>query len=87
MKYIVQMFEEYDNAVDSESIMRLQVIFPAKSKKEAMKTSASIFKKWKKEHIEDYGFNSEHTYVKQTFLLNDFIKMKEQQYKVCFAQR
>ncbi len=84
MKYIIQLFQEYDNAVDHESIMRFQVIFPAKSKKEAMKISASVFKKWKKENEEDYGWALGLTFKKQTFLLSEFIKMKEQQYKVCF---
>lgn len=85
MKYIVQLFEEYDNAVDHESIMRFQVIFPAKSKKEAMKISASIFKKWKKEQEADnYRYGDNCKYVKQTFLLDNFIDMKMQQYKAYF---
>jgi hypothetical protein len=85
MKYIVQLFQEYDNAVDRDSHLMFQVIFSAKSIKEARKVSGSVFRKWKKEQEDDYGLMAGHTYKKQTFLLKDFIKMKEQQFKVCFA--
>ena len=91
MKYIVQLFETHDSWEDSDTYCMFQVIFSAKSKAEAKKKSASVFRQWKKENV-DYSnlaklFPSGITYKSQTMPLNEFIKMKQKQYKVCFAKK
>jgi len=87
MKYIIQLFQNHDYMVDTDSYCMFQVIFTAKSKKEAKKKSASILRKWKKEQQETlFGNNFERvTYTQQTLPLVDFINIKEKQYKVCFT--
>lgn len=85
MKYIIQFFETHDTMVDSDSYCMFQVIFSAKSKKEAKKKSASLLRKWKKEQQDTFGNNAPGvTYTQQTLSLNEFIKIKEKQHRMFF---
>lgn len=77
MKYIVQLFQNYD-----DSYNMFQVIFSAKSKEDAAKMSRSIFIKWKMDSAANGVIPTNCT--KQIFLLTDFIKIKEQQFKAFY---
>lgn len=79
MKYIVQFFREVAPGPVSwsGSLLEFQVIFSAKSDKEAGVKSKVVFDKW----VKDSGQIGMY-YTPQLLRLNHFIEMKESQYKI-----
>lgn len=79
MKYIIQFFREVNPGPVSwsGSLLEFQVIFSARSKKEADKKGEEVFRAWRNDEGQ-VGMS----YASQLQNLNDFIITKESQYKV-----